>query len=900
MRPRHDARLVPAALAAYACAWTVLVGLAQPSWWGAVAAATAVFGLMCRRNAGSIWVACAVVGAIAASASFSDAVRWTGGIASAVDSGKSVGFDGTVVGEPQPIGVARYGAEDERWKVVLAVNRWADDGAASHPASAQIVVFGDAQWSRVGYGDAVAATGRLSTAGTGRPIALAWDAQISTRRDASRVPTVVSHFRDSFRRDASTLSPLVRGLTVGMVIGDTSDMAESQVRDMRTTGLTHLTAVSGSHFAVLALALGFFARCLRWRRPARVIVLALAMACFVALVFPSASVVRAAWMGGVVVVALAWGRPAQALPALASAVIGLLFVDPFLALSYGFVLSVLATAAIALWAPILATFLCRFLTPRLARIVAVPLAAQVACTPVIVLLNPGLGPYAVPANLVAVPCAAATTIIGLMGVLASALSPPVGHILASAASLPAWPIAWAARGFAGAPYSWLPWPSGTAGALLAAMVAGTLIVATSARRVVGWARIAAALAVFGVIGASPPLRAVLSAGAWSAPPEWRIAVCDVGQGDAVLLRSGANSAVMIDVGPPGGSGLGCLRSHGVTSVPLLILTHPHADHDGAIREVVAAVAVDRAWVAPIAGDGSNERAAMALREEGVPTSTPPVGTSVVVGWVRLTTWYGSRLSGTTSAGVNDSSLVTWGDADGVTFLELGDLQATGQAALSRVAGLSLGVDVVKIAHHGSASQDPGLAAALSARLAVVSVGAGNPYGHPSEVALAEYSRAGTLVLRTDECGEVDVQTGGAISVSADCPSVVAGWGHGGTGRAPDEPTGVGPSGPGSARSGRRPRAGSRRASGCGDRRGRALNRRDGVGEQALRRQLRIRSPPRRNESQPLRRAGRRRRGGGRGDERCLRRRRPGLRSRARSRRCRRARSRRSGSRQEGP
>lgn len=899
MRPRHDARLVPAALAAYACAWTVLEGVAGPSWWVGVALASAVLAVAARRSAGTIWITCAAVVAVAASAHLSDAVRWTGGIASAIDSGRTVAFEGTVVGEPQPIGVARYGAEDERWKVVLAVSRWSDDAGASHPARAQIVVLADAEWSHVDFGDALAATGKLTAAGAGRPVALAWDAQISARRAASGVPAVVSRFRDAFRRDASALSPPVRGLTVGMVIGDTTDMDASQVRDMRTTGLTHLTAVSGAHFAALALALGFLARSLGWRRPARVLVLACAMASFVALVFPSASVVRAAWMGGVVVVALAWGRPAQALPALASAVIGLLVADPFLALSYGFALSVLATAAIALWAPVLANCLSRVLAPRLARVVAVPLAAQVACAPVIVLLNPGLGPYAVPANLVAVPCAAATTILGLTGVLASAVSPAVGHLLATTASLPAWPIAWAARGFARAPYAWLPWPSGAAGALLAATLAGTLIAATSARRVAGWARIAATIAVLGVVGASPSLREALSAGAWRAPSDWRIAVCDVGQGDAVLLRTGANSAVMIDVGPPGGAGVACLRAHGVASVPLLILTHPHADHDGAIREALAAVPIGRAWVSAVAWDGTNDRAVTALRAAGVPTSTPPAGTSIVVGWVRLSTWHGPRASAATSAEVNDSSLVSWGDVDGVTFLELGDLQATGQAALSRTTALVPGVNVVKVAHHGSASQDPSLAAALAARVAVVSVGAGNPYGHPSEAALAEYSRSKAMVVRTDECGEVDIEIGGGVSVSTACPSVVAGWGHGGTGRAADESAGLGPSVPGSAGLGGRPRAGSLGTSGRGDHCGRARYGRDRVRQSALCGQLRLRGPPCRDESEPLRRAGRRRGRGGRGHERRLRRRCPRLHPRARSRRSRRARPRGCGPRQEG-
>jgi competence protein ComEC len=853
VRPRHDARLVLGALAAYAAALSVLSGVASAWWWvgaaGAVLAIAAVRrGVRGPRGAsGATWLACAAVLAVVASAHVVDAARWSGGIGSVVGAGGSIGFEGTVVGEPQPIGMQRYGAEDERWKVVVAVSRWMDEAGARHPARAQVVVLSGEAWSELGHGDHVAATGKLSAAPPGRPVALAWDATLSSHRAATGGAAAVAHLRDAFRRDAGPLPPAVRGLTIGMVIGDTSQMGERQVGEMRVVGLTHLTAVSGSHFAAIALALGLLVRALGWRRPVRVLLLAAVMACFVALVFPGASVVRAAWMGGVIVVALAWGRPSQALPALASAVIGLLLVDPYLSLSYGFALSVLATAAIALWSPILAEHLCRFFTPTLARVVAVPVAAQVACAPVIVLLNPGLGPYAVPANLIAVPCAAMTTIVGLVGVLASAASPALGHVLAVAASLPAWPIAWAARGFANAPYAWLPWPSGPVGALLAAVCSGALIAATSARRVVGWVRIAAVVAVFSVVAASPPLRLALASGAWTPPAQWRIAVCDVGQGDAVLLRTGEHEAIVIDVGPRGAAGLECLRAHSVTRVPLLILTHPHADHDGAIREVLAAIHVERAWVSGAAWDPASDRAVTALIAAGVPVSTPSSGTAVSVGWVRLAVWHEARALTSTSAEVNDSSLVTWGEADGVTFLELGDLQAKGQSTLDGVPGLARRVDIVKVAHHGSASQDPGLADSLAARVAAVSVGAGNPYGHPSPGTIDEYRQTGAAVLRTDECGDVDIERGGVVAVSAACPSAVAGWGHGATGRSTDGSAGMGPGVLCASRSGGGPRAGARRAGDSRHHRGRPIDRGDRLRDQTLGRELRPRGPPSRDE-----------------------------------------------------
>ena len=851
MRPRHDARLVPGALAAYATALGVLSGIVPALWWVGASAVVLAAAVVARRASGATWLACAAVLAVAASAHLVEAARWDGGIGSAVGAGDRVGFEGDVVGEPQPIGILRYGAEDERWKVVVAVTRWTDVAGVPHRARAQVVVLSGGAWSRLGVGDRVSAEGTLSAAPPGRPVALAWDATLKSHRSSTGGDAAVARLRDAFRRDAASLAPPVRGLTIGMVIGDTSLMGERQTADMRVVGLTHLTAVSGSHFAAIALALGLLVRALGLRRPARVVLLAAVMACFVALVFPGASVVRAAWMGGVIVVALAWGRPSQALPALASAVMGLLLVDPYLALSYGFALSVLATAAIALWSPILAEHLCRFLAPTLARVVAVPIAAQVACAPVIILLNPGLGPYAVPANLVAVPCAAVTTVVGLVGVIASATCPALGRVVAAVAGLPAWPIAWAARGFAEAPFAWLPWPSGPVGAALAAACSAALIAATSARRVAGWARIAAAVAVLAVVAASPPLRLALASASWTPPAEWRVAVCDVGQGDAVLLRTGAREAIVIDVGPRGGAGLDCLRAHSVTSVPLLILTHPHADHDGAIREVLAGVEIRQAWVAATAREDGSDRAVAALLAAGVPTSTPTAGTSVSVGWVSLVVWHGARTAATTSAAVNDSSLVTWGDADGVTFLELGDLQDTGQSALDRVAGLAARVDLVKVAHHGSPSQDPDLAQSVLARVAAISVGAGNPYGHPSPGTVARYRQTGAEVLRTDECGDIDVERGGAVAVSAACASAsgtsaVAGWGHGATGGPTGGSRGMGPGVVGTSRPGGGPGARARGAGRGRHHRRRSLDRRNRRGDEAFRRELRLRGPPRRD------------------------------------------------------
>ncbi len=867
MRPRHDARLVPAALVAYVAAATLAGGVLDPLGWAlAAAAGAALLAISRRRGAAAAWLACAVAAAVAVAFLAADAARSSGGMREAVGSGVAVTVEGTIATEPEPLAPSRYGSEERRWRAVVDVSRWRDESGRWRPSSAQVIVIGGVEWASIAHGDGVRATGELAPTRSGRPIAVCWRPDVERLRGAVGVAAVVAELRSGLRDATAGLPDPVRGLTTGIVIGDTSGMDGRQIDDMRTTGLAHLTAVSGAHFAIVALVLGAAVRAARWPRRARSLALAGAAAFFVALVFPGASVVRAAWMCGVIAAALWWGRPSQALPSLASAVIGLLLVDPFLALSYGFALSVLATGAIALWSPILAVSLARVVVPGLARVIAVPLSAQIACAPVIVLMNPGVGLYSVPANLVALPFVALTTVAGLAALVVSPVSGLAAHVLARVAAAGAWPIAKAASAFAHAPLAWLPWPPGAVGAALAAMASAAVVVSTSARRVGGWARIGLAIALFAIVGATPEVRAAVAEDRRSAPDDWAVAACDVGQGDAMLLRAGEHSAVVIDVGPPDGGVDRCLRRHGVREVPLLVLTHPHADHEGGIDALLATAAVGEAWVSKAAG--ASDRGVSALDAAGVPWSVPAPGTAATVGAVRLAVWHDGSATARTDSEVNDSSLVVWGQAGGVTVLALGDVEDGGQARFLASGRVPVAVDVVKVAHHGSARQLPALAEAARARIAVVSVGV-NPYGHPAPETIAAYERAGAEVLRTDRCGDVDIVDGASLAVSSRCPRGVAGWAYGGAERGARDGEGVGPGDSVATRASRRPRDHPRGAGYRVDRGAGARDRGERRRHPPERRVVRPRGPPRGHQPVPLRRAGRRRGRGGGGDERRL-------------------------------
>lgn len=215
------------------------------------------------------------------------------------------------------------------------------------------------------------------------------------------------------------------------------------------------------------------------------------------------------------------------------------------------------------------------------------------------------------------------------------------------------------------------------------------------------------------------------------PRGWVMVACDVGQGDALVLRAGPGSGVVVDAGPDPGLVDRCLDRLDVVRVPLLVLTHPHADHvDG------------RAGVAEGRVVGATET-----------TASAAYATTRRVGELTLQVLWPPP--GADPDNPNDASVVLLVEVRGVRLLLTGDVEPPSQAALSR-AWPDLRADVLKVPHHGSRHQDVAWLTGLGARVAVVSVGAGNDYGHPAEEALEPLSEGGAEVLRTDLDGDVAI------------------------------------------------------------------------------------------------------------------------------------------------
>ncbi len=588
----------------------------------------------------------------------------------------------------------------------------------------------------------------------------------------SAVQRVAGALRAGLQKATDHLQPDARALLPGLVVGDTSRVTPELEEAFQATDLTHLLAVSGSNLTlVLALFIGPSALATRTERrgiaarlglPLRATAVggALLTAGFVVVCRPDPSVLRAAGCAVVTLIAIGTGRRRGLLPALAATVVALVLYDPWLARSYGFALSVLATAALLTLAPRWGAALrVRRVPGHLAEALAAAAAAQVFCAPLLAVLAAHVSLVAVPCNLLAELAVPPATVAGFAALVAAPVSMTVAKALAWLAGWPTRWVAAVARGGAALPGAALRWPGGWTGGLLLAVV--TVAAVACGRRLVRRPWVCAVLAVVLLVAVLRPAPLTRITTGWP-PPQWRMAACDVGQGDALVLNSGAGTAVVVDTGPEPMLADRCLRTLGVTSIPLLVLTHFHADHVAGLPGVLRGRSVGAIETTTL--DAPPQEAAAVRRAADaahIPVTRATEGERRHLGgldWQVL--WPPDSPAALPDDGPNDSSVALLVTVAGLTFLLLGDLEPPAQQELlARYPGLP-SVDVLKVAHHGSSYQDPALLARLRPRLALISVGAGNPYGHPSPRTVATLRETGATVLRTDTDGSIAVTGSG--------------------------------------------------------------------------------------------------------------------------------------------
>lgn len=602
----------------------------------------------------------------------------------------------------------------------------------------------------------ISGTMRATSSGDGSAFLFYARGPVTIREDASGPVAWASALRRGLVQASLALPGAGGRLLPGLAIGDVSAVDADLDAAMKTSALSHLTAVSGANCVLVVAAALILGSALGLTRRWRVLLALVFLAAFVVLVTPEGSVIRAAVMATIVLLALVSGRPSRGIPALCLAVIVLLVIDPWISRNYGFALSVLATAGLLVLSKPLSDALARWMPRTLAMVIALPLAAQLACQPVLVLLSPVVALYGVPANLLAAPAAPLATVIGMLVCFALPVLPWLAHAVLWVAWLPAAWIAAVAATFSGLPASSVPWLGGALG-LGTAIVLTSLILLSLLGQRMRWGRwiqpaSAFSLAVLLVcalttIGVAALTRTI------SRPSHWQIAVCDVGQGDAIVLQS-TDGVMLIDTGPTPEALRACLATLGISRIAVLVLTHFDFDHVGGTDAVIGRV--DTVLHGP-PGSPADEALSARLREAGATITPARAGDHGVLGEMSWEVLWPPRLpAGRSEVTGNSASIVVQTELDGLRSIFLGDL---GEEAQLRLLPKLRAVDVVKVAHHGSGDQSSMLYERLAARLALISVGEDNSYGHPAASILATLASTATAIARTDREGMLLVVPG---------------------------------------------------------------------------------------------------------------------------------------------
>jgi competence protein ComEC len=567
-------------------------------------------------------------------------------------------------------------------------------------------------------------------------------------KDGIEIQTKASHWASALGAIRLGLRSLsgdgnAGALIPGMVLGDTSKQSAEFKNSMKRSGLTHLVAVSGANFALVSAFVLWMMQFLFTRMKFRLTATAISLIAFIALVRPSPSVLRAAAMAAVLLIAQGTKRARDSLPALGFAMAAVVIVDPWQARDAGFALSVLATGGLLLFAPVLVEKLSSHVPEKLAQALAPPIAAIVFCSPIIVALSGYLAPMSVIANLFAAPFVAPITIVGFIAALFSPFLPFISSVLIWFIRFPAGAIALIAH-----------WASNFPVLTLRTGKIGFLIVATFTLLAWLFKKWFKYITIFTLI----VLISITWLQRWPGG-DWEIANCDIGQGDSMVINLGNHQGIVIDVGPDAVAEDRCLKALGIQQIPLLILSHFHADHVAGLPGAIKNRVIGQVWVsvnsAPLV-----ESAMAHSALEGVEIIKAVRGMSSRVGkltikvlWPTLSATRFEEMPGEGSQ-INNSSIATLITSDSFSIFAGGDLEPPVQQILIKDVAP---VDIYKVCHHGSRYQDLAFMAALHPRISIISVGVGNTYGHPAVQTLDALARLGSEVLRTDIDGAIAVQ-----------------------------------------------------------------------------------------------------------------------------------------------
>jgi competence protein ComEC len=668
---------------------------------------------------------------------------------------------GTVVVETHPVP-----GRDGRARVRVRAESLAGAGEAV-PRGARLlawVEFGPG----LGWGDVVRVRGRLGPA-AGREAPSWWRRYLKRQRISGRLTVrhaeVVGRRRGlagmrdrwrewTWRHAARGLSGDRAAVVRGMALGASGDLSESAARQMRDAGVWHLLAVSGQNVTVVALAVLGLLRAMGARRRPSVLAALVALLAYCLACDGGPSVARAGIVGALGLIGELQSMARQRWHLLLVALAGLLLADPRALGDPGLQLSFAAVVGLFVTAPVLQGVAGGWLPARVAQLAALAGGAGLATAPVLVWHFERLSLVGLVVNVVAVPLAAPVVIVALVGIPAAAAVPPLGILLSWIAGLGGEALLLLAASSAAVPGAAVDVPRVWAAPLLVLPAVPHIARAALPRM----SRAQRGAVAIGLAGLTAGLTVLLtpSPRPWPAHPEVRI--LDVGQGNAVLIRDPGGAAALMDTGPPGDPPAidGRLRRLGVDRLDLLIVSHGSLDHVGGMEAVLRRAPPRAVAMGPEIPPRQHRVLRRRFIAAGATVYEVAAGDAFRVGrWAAtVVAPRGRRFVG---GDPNPRSLVVRLSGGRAAALLTSDAESDALDAVP--TGVA---DLLMVAHHGS--RDGGLAQLLRRvrpRVAAVSVGVGNRYGHPAPETLAALRNAGAAVGRTDELGDVWMRIGSA-------------------------------------------------------------------------------------------------------------------------------------------
>lgn len=542
-----------------------------------------------------------------------------------------------------------------------------------------------------------------------------------------------------------------RGAVVrGLALGGGTGLSPETAGEFRDAGIWHLLAVSGQNVTAVALAVLAAGRALWVPRSAALALAGAAVVAYALACDGGASVGRAVAVGLIVLLAQFVGRGRDPWYVLLLALACLLGFQPRAVHDPGLHLSFAAVVGLLVLAPRIDGLARGWLPRPVAVLLAASVGAALATAPVLALHFGRLSLVGIGVNIVAVPLAAPVVVLALLGLVADAVVGGAGRPFTAGAAAGAEALMVVSHHAARVPHAAVDVPEWSA--LPLALLAGGVLFAL--RR--GYGRLVSQGAVVGV-GAWFAVAALATASPpWPTTPE--IAVLDVGQGQAVLLRDPSGTTTLVDAGPPGSPAAieGALSRHGVARVDLLILTHGARDQAGGVPALLRSAEVGHVVHGPFGreeGEADGLDVVRVLKDRGSVVREVHAGDRMTAGdWSVDVVWPPRGIGGLPA---NDRSLVLVARAGGMVVVIASDAEGH----VLRRAPLP-DVDVLVVAHHGS--DDPALPEALTRMRpehALISVGKDNRHGHPAPTTLAELLVAGSRVSRTDLDGDLIVSAG---------------------------------------------------------------------------------------------------------------------------------------------